>query len=69
MRDHTQLHQLIELGRAAAIPPESSRSHLRGNIVAAVPVADAPKVTTVLAWPLHSRSLAVAGLVRAASRL
>jgi DNA-binding transcriptional LysR family regulator len=68
VRDHTQLQQLIELGRAAAVLPESSRSHLRGNI-AAVPVADAPKVTTVIAWPPHSRSLAVAGLVRAASRL
>jgi hypothetical protein len=26
-------------------------------------------VTTVIAWPPHSRSLAVAGLVRAATRL
>lgn len=69
VRDRTQLQQLIELGRAAAIVPESSRSHLRGNIIAAVPVTDAPKVTTAIAWPPHSRSLAVAGLVRAASRL
>ena len=40
----------------------------RGDL-AAVPVLDAPPVTTVIAWPPHSRSLAVAGLVRAATRL
>jgi len=41
---------------------------LRGDL-AAVPVLDAPAVTTVIAWPPHSRSRAVAGLVRAATRL
>jgi DNA-binding transcriptional LysR family regulator len=68
VRDHTQLLQLVALGRACAIAPESSRAHLRGD-VAAVPVLDAPTVTTVIAWPPHSRSRAVAGLVRTASRL
>ncbi|MFJ3307428.1 LysR family transcriptional regulator [Streptomyces sp. NPDC086549] len=68
VRDHTQLHQLIALGRACVIAPESSRAHLRGN-VAAVPVLDAPAVTTVIAWPPHSRSRAVADLVRTATRL
>jgi hypothetical protein len=37
--------------------------------VAAVPVVDAVTVTTVIAWPPHSRSRALAGLVRAATRL
>jgi DNA-binding transcriptional LysR family regulator len=67
-RDHAQLLQLIALGRACWIAPESCRAQLRDD-VAAVPVLDAPKVTTVIAWPPHSRSRAVAGLVRAATRL
>ncbi len=68
VRDHAQLVQLIELGRAMAVLPESSQAQLRGNL-AAVPVLDAPMVTTVIAWPPHSRSRALAGLVQAASRL
>jgi LysR family transcriptional regulator, benzoate and cis,cis-muconate-responsive activator of ben and cat genes len=66
--DHAQLFQLIALGRTSAVLPESSRVHL-GRDLAAVPVLDAPKVTTVIAWPPHSRSQALAGLVRAATRL
>ncbi|MCD4524128.1 LysR substrate-binding domain-containing protein [Nocardioides sp. cx-173] len=65
VRDHTQLTQLIALGRACAIVPESGVAGLRGDLVA-VPVTDAPLVTTVIAWPAHSRSRGVAGLVRAA---
>jgi len=68
VRDNTQLLQMIALGRACAVLPESSRDQLRGDL-AAVPVLDAPAVTTVIAWPPQSRSLAVAGLVRAAARL
>nr|WP_067889231.1 LysR family transcriptional regulator [Nocardia vaccinii] len=68
VRDHTQLVQLIGLGRACAILPESARTHL-GEGHAIVPVPDAPAVTTVIAWPPHSRSKAVADLVRAAIRL
>jgi DNA-binding transcriptional LysR family regulator len=67
-RDTTQLYQLIALGRACAVLPESARAQLRQDL-AAVPLLDAPTVTTVIAWPPHSRSLAVAGLVRAATRL
>ncbi|MEU2423077.1 LysR family transcriptional regulator [Streptomyces sp. NPDC007851] len=67
-RDHAQLYQLIALGRACWIAPESSRAQLRDGVVA-VPVLDAPPVTTVIAWPPHSRSRAVAGLVRAATGL
>ncbi|MFE5829464.1 LysR family transcriptional regulator [Streptomyces sp. NPDC056508] len=68
VRDHTQLTQLIALGRACAIVPESGRTILSDGLTA-VPVSDAPHVTTVIAWPPHSRSTAVAGLVRAATAL
>ncbi|MEV7065235.1 LysR family transcriptional regulator [Streptomyces collinus] len=67
-RDHAQLLQLIALGRACWIAPESCRTQLREGL-AAVPVPDAPMVTTVIAWPPHSRSRAVADLVRAATRV
>ena len=59
----TQLTQLITLGRACAVMPESLGAQLRGDH-AIVPVPDAPAVTTVIAWPPHSRSPAVADLVR-----
>ncbi|MCI4061603.1 LysR family transcriptional regulator [Micromonospora sp. R77] len=68
VRDHAQLYQLIALGRAAAVLPESCRVHLRADL-ATVPVPDAPTVTTVIAWPPHSRSRALAALVRTATRL
>ncbi|MEU8049298.1 LysR family transcriptional regulator [Micromonospora haikouensis] len=65
VRDHAQLYELIALGRASAVLPESCRAHLRRDI-AAVPVSDAPSVTTVIAWPPHSRSRALAVLIRTA---
>lgn len=68
VRDYTQLLQLIALGRACALVPESLQAHLRDDH-ATVPVPDAPAVTTVIAWPPHSRSKAVADLVRIATSL
>ena len=71
VRDHTQLLQLVALGRTLMVVPESVRSQLLEGVVA-VPVVDAPEVTTVIAWhrrPPHSRSLAVAGIVQTALRL
>ena len=68
VRDHTQLLQLIALGRAYWISPESAQTHLPDNLVA-VPVPDAPEVTTVIAWPPHSHSQPLATLVRTATRL
>ncbi|MYT26646.1 LysR family transcriptional regulator, partial [Streptomyces sp. SID7760] len=68
VRDFAQLLQLVALGRACAVSPESCRAQLHGDL-AAVPVLDAPTVTTVIAWPPHSRSRAVADLVRTATRL
>jgi DNA-binding transcriptional LysR family regulator len=68
VRDQAQMYQLIALSRACAVLPESCRAHLRRDL-ATVPVPDAPAVTTVIAWPPHSRSRALAGLVRVATRL
>ncbi|MEH0824900.1 MULTISPECIES: LysR family transcriptional regulator [Micromonospora] len=68
VRDHAQLFQLIALGRTAVVLPESVRSLLLADLVA-VPVPDAPAVTTVIAWPPHSRSRPLAALIRTATRL
>ncbi|WP_212847353.1 LysR family transcriptional regulator [Actinoplanes ianthinogenes] len=68
IHDQSQLAQLIALGHTLAVLCASSRSWL-WSAHAAIPLTDAPHVTTVLAWPAHSRSQAVAGLVRTAARL
>ena len=68
IRDHAQLLQLIALGRTYAVLPDSVRAQLPEGVTA-VPVLDAPSVTTVVAWPPQSRSRAVADLVRTALRL
>ncbi|MEV0662674.1 LysR family transcriptional regulator [Actinomadura luteofluorescens] len=68
VHDHAQLLQLIALSRAVALLPETARMHLRRDL-AFVPILDAPTVTTVIAWPPHSRSLALAGLIQTATRL
>ncbi|MEW2418031.1 LysR family transcriptional regulator [Streptomyces sp. NPDC046866] len=67
IHNQTQLAQLIALGRTMAIVPDSARSWLWAEH-AAVPVADAPPVVTHIAWPPHSRSLTLAGLIRTAVR-
>ncbi|MGV9767371.1 LysR family transcriptional regulator [Micromonospora tulbaghiae] len=67
VHDHAQLFQLIALGRTAVVLPESCRSLLLADLTA-VPVPDAPAVTTVIAWPPHSRSRALAALIRTATR-
>ncbi|MFE9062640.1 LysR family transcriptional regulator [Streptomyces violaceusniger] len=68
IHDQTQLAQLIALGRTVAVFPNSARAWLWAEHTA-VPLTDAPPVVTHIAWPAHSRSLALAGLVRAATRL
>jgi hypothetical protein len=67
---HTQsaLAQLVALGRTLLVIPASSRAWQWPEHVA-VPVVDAPDVTTVLAWPPGSHSPAVASLVRSAAAL
>jgi DNA-binding transcriptional LysR family regulator len=68
IHDQSQLAQLIALGHTMAVICASARSWL-WSAHAAVPLTDASHVTTVLAWPPHTRSLAVAGLVRTAAQL
>lgn len=67
-RTQSQLAQLVALGRALLVIPASSRAWQWPEHVA-VPVVDAPDVTTVIAWPANSRSQAVADLVRTAAGL
>ncbi|MBO3677813.1 LysR family transcriptional regulator [Streptomyces sp. NEAU-YJ-81] len=64
----SQLAQLVALGRTLLVIPASSRAWQWPDHVA-VPVVDAPDVTTVIAWPPSSRSPAVASLVRSAAGL
>jgi hypothetical protein len=64
----TQLFQLIALGRTTVVIPASTAVDLRRDLVA-VPVVDAPVVTTVIAWPPLSRSRPAADLVRVAMSL
>ncbi|AYV31844.1 LysR family transcriptional regulator [Streptomyces sp. CJ_13] len=68
IRDPSQLAQLIALGRTLAVIPASARAWL-WTAHTAVPLTDAPPVTTHIAWPPHSRSRALAGLIRTATRL
>ncbi|MCZ4125037.1 LysR family transcriptional regulator [Streptomyces sp. H39-S7] len=68
IHDQTQLAQLIALGRTMAVFPESARAWLWTEH-AAVPLTDAPPVVTHIAWPPHSRSLALAGLIRTATQM
>jgi DNA-binding transcriptional LysR family regulator len=68
IRDHAQLLQLVGLGRTFVVLPDSVRAQLPEGL-RAVPVVDAQPVTTVVAWPPHSRSRPVADLVRVATRL
>ena len=68
VRDTAQLLQLIALGRTYLTAPESARAQVYEG-VAAVPLTDAPQVTTVIAWPPHSRSRDLAAFVTTATRL
>jgi DNA-binding transcriptional LysR family regulator len=65
VREGGQLMQLVALGRAVAVVPESARAHLSRGLVG-VPVLDAPPVSLHVAWPQASTSRAVAAFVRAA---
>jgi hypothetical protein len=68
VRTQSQLAQLVALGRTLLVIPASSRAWQWPEHVA-VPVLDAPDVTTVIAWPPSSHSPAVASLVRSAAGL
>jgi LysR family transcriptional regulator, benzoate and cis,cis-muconate-responsive activator of ben and cat genes len=69
IHDQAQLAQLIALGRTAAVFPDSARAWLWAAEHTAVPLTDAIPVVTHIAWPAHSRSPALAGLVRTAVKL
>jgi DNA-binding transcriptional LysR family regulator len=64
----SQLAQLVALGKTLLVIPASSRAWQWPDHVA-VPVIDAPDVTTVIAWRPTSRSQAVASLIRSATAL
>ncbi|WP_405164190.1 LysR family transcriptional regulator [Nocardia sp. NBC_01499] len=68
VRTQSKLAQLVALGKTLLVIPASSRAWQWPDHVA-VPVVDAPEVTTVIAWPPSSRSPAVAALVRSAAGL
>jgi DNA-binding transcriptional LysR family regulator len=67
VRTQAQLAQLVALSKTLLVVPASSRAWQWPEHTA-VPVVDAPEVTTVMAWPPSSRSQEVAALVRTAAR-
>ncbi|GAA1235808.1 LysR family transcriptional regulator [Prauserella halophila] len=68
VRTQAQLAQLVALGKTLLVIPASSRAWQWPEHVA-VPVLDAPSVTTVIAWQPNSRSREIAALVRTAAGL
>lgn len=64
----SQLAQLVALGKALLVIPASSGAWQWTEHVA-VPVPDAPTITTVLAWPAGPPSPGVASLIKAAKTL
>lgn len=62
----TEIAQLVSLGRALLVIPESSRAWQWPDHVA-VPVLDAPLVTTLLAWPASTRPSRLDDLLTAAA--
>ncbi len=68
MHTQSQLAQLVALGRTLLVIPASSRAWQWPDHVA-VPLVDAPDVTTVIAWSPSSHSPAIASLIRSATEL
>lgn len=68
VRTQSQLAQLVALGRALLVIPASSRAW-QWPQHAAIPVTDAPPVTTVLAWQAHTWSAALGALLQTATGL
>jgi DNA-binding transcriptional LysR family regulator len=64
--DSGQLLQLIALGRAVAVVPESIRDRVHDGLVCR-PVPDAETATVVVAWAQPSTTRDVASFVRAAT--
>ncbi len=68
VRTQSQTAQLVALNKALLVIPESSRAW-QWPQHKAVPVLDAPEVTTVIAWPALSHSREIAAVVRVATEL
>ncbi|WP_431036178.1 LysR family transcriptional regulator [Streptomyces sp. P6-2-1] len=68
VRTQSQLAQLVSLGKTLLVIPASSRAWQWPDHTA-IPVPDAPPVTTVLAWPAPSHSRPLAALIRTARSL
>lgn len=68
VRTQSQLAQTVALGRALLVIPASSRAWQWPEHVA-IPVVDAPAITTVIAWPAHISSPELAAFVRTATAL
>ena len=68
VRTQSQIAQLVALGKALLVIPASSRAWQWPEHVA-IPVVDAPEVTTVIAWPAHSHSRDLAAVVRTATNI
>jgi DNA-binding transcriptional LysR family regulator len=62
------LLQIVALGRAIALLPETAGHHLRDDLVG-IPVPDAEPRRVLLAWPEGSRSPALAEFVRVATEI
>lgn len=68
VRTQSQLAQQVALGLTLLVIPASSRAW-QWPQHAAIPVTDAPSITTVLAWPPHLRSPALDALRATAAAL
>lgn len=66
VRTQSKIAQLVALGKALLVIPASSRAWQWPQHVA-VPVIDAPAITTVLAWPAHRVSADIDALARLAA--
>lgn len=68
VRTQSQIAQFVALGKALLVIPASSRAWQWPEHVA-VPVTDAPSITTVIAWPTASITPDIAAVVRTAVSL
>ena len=68
VRTQSVIAQLVALGRTLLVIPASSRAW-QWPQHAAIPVLDAPEITTVLAWPAHRGSADVNALASLAAEL
>lgn len=66
VRTQSEIAQLVALGKALLVIPASSRAWQWPEHVA-VPVVDAPEITTVIAWPARNPTPTVAALARVAA--